>query len=121
VDARRLAALSGRGPVKNARGRVLLPVRLKRGRVELKALLKTLGDLGVNYLLAEGGGELAWSLLHDGLVDRLYWIVAPKLMGGRQAITSVEGRGFSSPGDAVRVKRMSALPLGEDWLFVGDL
>ena len=61
----------------------LIPVAEKKGRLDLKELLRKLADLGVAKLLVEGGGELAWSLINEKLVDKIFWIVAPKILGVR--------------------------------------
>lgn len=103
-------------PSKNRR-RILISVPEKRGRLELKVLLKKLASLGVNHLLVEGGGETAWSFIQEGWVDRLIWIVAPKIVGGRSAKTSVEGEGVEKLQKAFPLKWEKAYPLGKDWAF----
>ncbi len=97
--------------------RTLLPVPERRGRLDLKLLLKKLVSLGVHHLLAEGGGELAWSLLRGGFVDRLIWITAPKIVGGRSAKTSVEGEGVENPEKAIPLQWEKVYRLGPDWVF----
>jgi len=52
------------------------------GQVDLRALLRRLGDEGLTRILVEGGGRLAASLLRAGLVDRLVWMRAPLAIGG---------------------------------------
>ena len=101
------------------KGVVILPLKEKRGRLALRDLLKKLGALGVAKLLVEGGGELAWSLLSENLVDKACWIVAPKFIGGREAKTSVEGIGFETPEQAIRLHINKVSQLGKDWLFEG--
>ena len=101
--------------------KVLLPVPEKRGKLDLEALLRHLVALGVCRLLVEGGGEVAWSLIREGLVDRLIWIVAPKIIGGRNAKTSVEGEGVASPSQAFPVAWEKTYRLGEDWIFEANL
>ncbi len=95
----------------------LLPVPGKNGRPNLKALLRKLGALGVSKLLVEGGGEMAWSLLSEKLTDKAYWIMAPKILGGRSTKTSVEGEGFEKPAQALGCKVTGVRRLGEDWVF----
>ena len=98
---------------------MLLPVKERRGRIEVRELLKKLASLGVNKLLVEGGGELAWSFLEAGCVDRAFWILAPKVFGGRNAKTSVEGLGVKIPDHAFSFKTAKVTRSGEDWIFEG--
>jgi len=99
---------------------VLLPVKAPRGRIEILGLLKKLGSLGIARLLVEGGGELAWSFIEKGLVDRAYWILAPKVFGGRDAKTSVEGLGVKIPGQAFSFRVAKVTHSGGDWIFEGS-
>lgn len=94
------------------RGATVLIAKSKGGRVDLRDMLKKLGGMEITDLLVEGGGELAASLIGEGLVDRCIFFIAPKIVGGRDAPTSVEGRGASRMKDAleltdVTVKRFS--------------
>ena len=98
---------------------MLLPVKEKHGRIEVRELLKKLAALGVTKLLVEGGGELAWSFLEAGCVDRAFWIFAPKIFGGRNAKTSVEGLGVRIPDQAFLFKTAKMTRSGDDWIFEG--
>lgn len=106
-------------PLKKTRN--ILFVKEKNGRLDLCDLLRQLGSLGVTRLLVEGGGETAWSLLSAKLVDRVFWVVAPKFIGGRDAVTSVEGAGFQNPNKALRLTSLSCRQMGSDWLFEGRI
>jgi diaminohydroxyphosphoribosylaminopyrimidine deaminase/5-amino-6-(5-phosphoribosylamino)uracil reductase len=53
----------------------------KDGRVDLKQLLKTLGERQISSLLVEGGGAVITSFLRLNLVDKLVAIIAPKILG----------------------------------------
>ena len=55
--------------------------RLDLPRLDLAAALRTLSQRGVDSVLCEGGGRLATAFLEAGLADRLYYFVAPKLLG----------------------------------------
>ena len=99
--------------------RMLLPIKEKRGRIEVLDLLKKLASLGVTRLLVEGGGELAWSFIEAGCVDRAYWILAPKVFGGRDAKTAVEGLGVKTPDHAFPFRVTKVSRSGEDWIFEG--
>ena len=51
-------------------------------------------------MLLEGGGELNAAFISNKLVDEVYAFVAPKIIGGRDAVTPVEGDGISRMKDA---------------------
>ncbi len=51
-------------------------------RVDLKELLAALGKRGVSSVLVEGGSEVYTSFFSQGLVDKFYFFIAPKIMGG---------------------------------------
>ncbi len=99
----------------------ILPVKEKNGRVNLAQLLKHLGSLGISSLLVEGGGEVAWSFIEGNFVDKLYWVIAPKIIGGRDAKTSIEGDGVTLLDNAPKVRPSAIQFLGEDLLFEGYL
>jgi diaminohydroxyphosphoribosylaminopyrimidine deaminase/5-amino-6-(5-phosphoribosylamino)uracil reductase len=98
---------------------MLLPVKEKYGRIDVCELLKKIALLGVTKLLVEGGGELAWSFLEAGCVDRAFWILVPKIFGGRNAKTSVEGLGVRTPDQAFLFKAAKVTRSGNDWIFEG--
>ncbi len=73
-------------------------------KVYLKKLLKILKNVGVNRLLVEGGGEINWSMLTNELVDEIIVTIAPTIVGGRDAITLVEGIGFTKVNNSLKLK-----------------
>jgi len=92
-----------------------------RGKIDLKKLLKKLAGLGVAKLLVEGGGEISWSFLESGLVDKVFWIMAPKIIGGRDAKTSVEGVGIQKLSKAIKIHETKIAQRGDDWIIEGAL
>jgi diaminohydroxyphosphoribosylaminopyrimidine deaminase/5-amino-6-(5-phosphoribosylamino)uracil reductase len=89
--------------------------------VDLGALMQRLGERQVQSVLAEGGGTVAATLLESDLVDRVYFFIAPKLIGGKAAPSPVDGAGVDKLADAWRLKRMRAGRIGEDILISGDI
>lgn len=75
-----------------------------KNKVDLKKLLAILKRLGMNKLLVEGGGEINWSMLTSGLVDEIIVTVAPKIVGGRDAVTFVEGEGFAKINNCIKLR-----------------
>ncbi len=65
-----------------------------RGEVDLPLLMIRLHDLGIGRIMVEGGGSLVASLFAHGLVDEFYTFVGNLVIGGRDAPTPVDGRGF---------------------------
>ena len=93
----------------------------EKGRVSLKAVLRWLARREVTRLLIEGGGEVAAAAFEAGVVDRVCWVIAPKVIGGRKAPTSVEGTGAGFLRAAVPLKGLRVRRLGEDILVTGDV
>lgn len=89
------------------------------GRVDLAVLMRELGKRKIDSVLVEGGGAIHGSLLKSGLVQKIYCYLAPKLIGGREASSPVEGDGFSRMKDALQVTEMEILSLGEDICISG--
>jgi 2,5-diamino-6-(ribosylamino)-4(3H)-pyrimidinone 5'-phosphate reductase len=70
-------------------------VQIGQGDVDLAAAMKHLRqNLGVRYLLCEGGAKLNDQLIRAGLADELFLTLAPKLKGGSHLPTPVDGSGF---------------------------
>lgn len=120
VDAVMIGANTARADKPRLRqGKMKIVVRgTKRGaKVNLKRLLKNLGKKQITSILCEGGGELAWSFLKDGLVDKLLFFIAPKIVGGRDAKTPVEGEGIKKVNQAIKLKDIKLSKIGEDILL----
>ncbi|MEE9594975.1 MAG: 2,5-diamino-6-(ribosylamino)-4(3H)-pyrimidinone 5'-phosphate reductase [Candidatus Hydrothermarchaeales archaeon] len=90
-------------------------------KVDLKCLMDALGERGIKSLLLEGGGNLNWSMLKEGLVDEVSVAVAPRLVGGKEAITLVEGAGFDFIKEGVKLRLKKHYYLGEDLVLEYDV
>ena len=98
----------------------VLSLPQSNGQVSLPALMKALGSQGVDSVLAEGGSALHWSLVRDGLVNRVQAYLAPKILGGQGAQSPVGGQGFPHPDQALRLAPPTLTPLGEDLLWESE-
>jgi diaminohydroxyphosphoribosylaminopyrimidine deaminase/5-amino-6-(5-phosphoribosylamino)uracil reductase len=76
---------------------------------------------GVRSILVEGGGQVAASFLEAKLANRIAYFYAPKLIGGVDARTALEGLGVAEVARAPRVVNITHRKLGEDWLIEGDI
>ncbi len=84
-------------------------------------ILRTFAKKSVSQLFVEGGGETAWGFLKAGLVDEFILFIAPKILGGRDAKTPVEGLGFDKIRNALNMSIISASSCGSDILIRGKL
>ena len=88
-------------------------------RVPIEALLDQLGQRGLLSLLVEGGSQTHAAFLAAGLVDKVYAYIAPKLIGGSEALGPVGGVGIEHLNDALRLRDTEVVTLGDDILFSG--
>lgn len=89
----------------------------KNGGVDLQTLVHRLGQEKIDSVLVEGGGQLNWSLLQAGLVQRVYTYIAPKIFGGAAAKSPVGGIGVDNPQQAFQMRVVATQQLGEDFLL----
>jgi diaminohydroxyphosphoribosylaminopyrimidine deaminase/5-amino-6-(5-phosphoribosylamino)uracil reductase len=87
----------------------------------LKGLLGQLAKREISHLLIEGGGEVIASAFAAKVVDRVAWIIAPKILGGRDAPTSVDGIGISRLRQAIPLQGIQLNRLGSDLLVEGNV
>ena len=104
-----------------AAGVEILLCKEKEGKVDLADLMAKLGARGIDSVLLEGGGELAFSALEAGVVHKVQAYIAPKLVGGRTAKTPLGGAGFPTMDRAVRLEHLTLTRLGDDILMEGDV
>lgn len=96
---------------------LLLPAR--DGRVDLSALMEELGRREITSVLLEGGGTLNAGALAAGIVDKVLFFIAPKIAGGRDAPTPVEGPGVARMAEAWRVEKLQTRMVGGDVVVEG--
>ncbi len=109
--------VGGSNPARIVLGSVAPDARVRPCREyhgELPALLEQLADDGVVQLLVEGGAGVAASFHRAGLVDRYVVYVAPKLMGGDDAVPIFTGAGAASMADVWTGRFDSVMRFGDD-------
>ena len=99
----------------------VLYVPEKNGHIDLNRLMELLGAAKIDSILLEGGGSLNWSALECGIVQKVQTYIAPKLFGGEEAKTPVEGKGFPDPASAVLLKNSEIIRLGDDFLIESEV
>jgi diaminohydroxyphosphoribosylaminopyrimidine deaminase/5-amino-6-(5-phosphoribosylamino)uracil reductase len=89
------------------------------GRVALPALLDELGQRGILSLLVEGGAEVHASFFAEGLVDKVYAYVAPRLIGGKEAPGPLGGAGVEHLAGSTQLHELDFARLGDDLVITG--
>ena len=82
-------------------------------------VVRILGEKLVSSVLIEGGGSIHAAFLENQLVDKVEIYIAPKLIGGKQAPTFLEGTGVELMRDAVELDDMRITQIGKDFKFTG--
>ncbi len=88
-------------------------------RTDWISFLKGLGERPVLSLLLEGGGELAASALNAGVVDKIEFHYAPKILGGVRSRPAVGGYNPATLAEAFRVEEMEITKIGPDFSITG--
>ena len=90
-----------------------------KNAAEWETFLTGLGKRPFVSLLLEGGGELAASALNAGIVDKIEFHYAPKILGGRNSRPGVGGPDPLTLSEAFPIENMSVRQLGADFAVTG--
>jgi len=88
-------------------------------QAEWLSFLRKLGQHDCTFLLLEGGGELAAAALAAGIVNKVGFFVAPKLILGRDAIPVTGGQSVAMLTDAISLANLNSESFGRDLLITG--
>lgn len=88
-------------------------------KVDIEKLLDILGQQNICSILVEGGATLSGSFVAKKLVDKVYFFIAPKIIGGKEAKTPVAGTGILNLQEALALKDIQIEKLEEDVLIIG--
>lgn len=88
-------------------------------KVDIEKLLDILGQQNICSILVEGGATLSGSFVAKKLVDKVYFFIAPKIIGGKEAKTPVAGTGILNLQEALALKDIQVEKLDEDILIIG--
>lgn len=89
--------------------------------LDLESILKKLHDLKISSILLEGGAKLSYSFLKKGLVDKLYYFIAPKIYGGNDGISSFCGKGPKLMSDSKDIKILDRKFLDDNILLIAKV
>ena len=110
-----------RRPVED--GTILFPRRSLAidGRPDLERVLAKLGEREITSLIIEGGAMVNWAALSAGIVDKIFFYYAPKILAGTGSIPFALGAGYRRISEAAYVKSLALHRFGEDFAVEGYL
>jgi diaminohydroxyphosphoribosylaminopyrimidine deaminase / 5-amino-6-(5-phosphoribosylamino)uracil reductase len=111
------APLKKRALIEKKGARVL--VIPSKDQVDLHLLMETLGKKEITSVLIEGGSEINTSALQSGIVDKVLFFYAPKIIGGEQAPLIVGGKGIARVKDALVLHNITTQRFGDDVMIEG--
>ncbi len=101
------------------KGAHILECRVCENLLDLNDLMIRLRELSITSLLIEGGGRVAASALAAGIVNKVCYFLAPKIMGGNDGIPVFNGSGPEKIKDVFELVRVSTRPFASDMLITG--
>jgi diaminohydroxyphosphoribosylaminopyrimidine deaminase/5-amino-6-(5-phosphoribosylamino)uracil reductase len=81
---------------------------------DLCGVLRELGSRSLQSVLVEGGSTVAGEFLDAGLVNKVTFFIAPKIVGGTDAPSAIGGKGVESMVDALELDRVTVAQRGKD-------
>ncbi len=99
----------------------MLVVDERQGHIDLCELMQALGQRDIDGVLLEGGGQLNWSALESGVVNKVQAYVASKLFGGAEAPSPIRGLGVETPDAAIQLSAPRVIPVGDDLLLESEV
>lgn len=93
----------------------------KNGHPDLNVLIQRLGEEKIDSVLIEGGGTVNEAALKAHIVHHVYAYIAPKIFGGEDAKTPVEGSGIRLPQECANLRLAKITVLLNDMLLEYDV
>ncbi|MEN6537722.1 MAG: bifunctional diaminohydroxyphosphoribosylaminopyrimidine deaminase/5-amino-6-(5-phosphoribosylamino)uracil reductase RibD [Bryobacteraceae bacterium] len=108
-----------------SRGVRVLVMDGPNGRTDMRLLVDYLAREKYLSLMIEAGSKVNWAALETGIVDKIYFYYAPKILGGLQSLPVAGGTGRKRRADAMvfRNVKLHSIPPDEfaveAWLCKG--
>lgn len=86
---------------------------------DLSSVLEALGRRSIQSILVEGGATVAGSFIDARLVNKVTFLIAPKIIGGNDAPNAIAGRGAAQMSEALDLERLEVTQRGRDLEVTG--
>jgi diaminohydroxyphosphoribosylaminopyrimidine deaminase/5-amino-6-(5-phosphoribosylamino)uracil reductase len=93
-------------------------IKEEKGKLPVKEILSILNQHGITSVFVEGGSCTAANFFEEKLVDKVHFFIAPIILGGKSALTSIGGQGLSLR-DCPEVSELRIEKIGQDMLITG--
>jgi diaminohydroxyphosphoribosylaminopyrimidine deaminase/5-amino-6-(5-phosphoribosylamino)uracil reductase len=93
--------------------------KLKNGLIDMDALMDRLGAMGLTSLLIEGGSRVLTSAFSAGIVDKVFFFYAPKILGGDDGIPICSGPSPELMSQSIAVNNINVRRFGDDVMIEG--
>jgi diaminohydroxyphosphoribosylaminopyrimidine deaminase/5-amino-6-(5-phosphoribosylamino)uracil reductase len=100
-------------------GAKIIESPVKDGLIDLDNLMDRLGELGITSLLIEGGSRVIASALAAGIVEKIFFFFAPKILGGDDGVPICKGQGAELMENCIPVKDITVRQFGNDVMIQG--
>lgn len=97
----------------------IIKLEANEGHFDFNVILEVLAKRGIDSILIEGGSSILGSAFDSKVVNKVYGVVAPKILGGGLSITPVGGHGIEYMRDAIELKNVKHEIVGNDVIFRG--
>jgi diaminohydroxyphosphoribosylaminopyrimidine deaminase/5-amino-6-(5-phosphoribosylamino)uracil reductase len=97
----------------------VLAIEDHEDQIDLRALVKELGNLEITSVLIEGGSRVNGSALRTGIVDKVYMFYAPKICGGDDGVPICSGPGVDLIEQSIGLKEISIHRFEDDVMIEG--
>lgn len=97
----------------------VIGVASESGNLDLMQVLKSLAGMQITSLIVEGGASVAGAFVEQCLIDKTTFFVAPKIIGGRDAIAAIGGTGFAELKNAIALEGLIVSQHGDDLEITG--
>lgn len=85
----------------------------------LSVIKKLYDSFSVCSIFVEGGAETVGYCFDEKIVDKVHFFIAPKIIGGAQALSAVGGKGVALAKNAVAIRDTTSRLIGQDLLYTG--
>ncbi len=87
--------------------------------LDIAFILEELGNRGILSILVEGGAGVLGTIFERQLADKVVAFIAPKIIGGIDAPSPVQGQGVNFLAEAINLDRVQVTELNGDIMMVG--